>query len=149
MLNLDRFEQTLEVSRAKSLVVVPLDDLEEQSGSVLNRLGEDLEKIALLVIIYEDFKLLQGFNVLLHLNASMLQAFAKSLIIGIGNSQELYSSIFECSDSLDDIWSRECDVLNTSSSVVIAELLNLRFTLTISRFIDGHLYFFVKISDDN
>ena len=42
LLNLNRFEQTFEISSTKSLMIVPLNDLEEQSGSILNRLSEDL-----------------------------------------------------------------------------------------------------------
>ena len=149
LLNLNRFEQTFEISCTESLMIVSLNDFKEQSRSVLNRFSEDLQKITLIVIIYENFKLLKGFNVLVNLYASMLQAFTKSLIIGIRNCQELDSSIFQCRDSLNNIWSRKCYVLNTSTTVVINVLLDLRLPLSISRFINRHLYSFVKISDDN
>lgn len=33
-------------------VVVPLDDLQEESGSVLHRFGEDLEQVALIIKIH-------------------------------------------------------------------------------------------------
>ena len=79
----------------------------------------------------------------------MLQAFAKSFIIGIRNCQELNSSIFKGRDSFDNIWSRKRDVLNTSSTVVIDILLDLRFPLSISRLINWHFHSLVKISDDN
>ena len=40
-------------------VVVPLDDLQEEGGSVLNWLSEDLEQIAIVIKVHQDLKLLQ------------------------------------------------------------------------------------------
>lgn len=54
LLDLDCFEKTLEVSSAKTIMVVSLDDLEEEGRSVLNRLGEDLEEVTLVVVVDKD-----------------------------------------------------------------------------------------------
>src|SRR5262245_27795743 len=54
LLVLDGLEQGLEVPLAEAPGPVALDDLEEEGGSVLHRLGEDLQQVALLVAIDED-----------------------------------------------------------------------------------------------
>ena len=40
-------------------VVVSLYDLHKEGGSVLHRLGEDLEQVAIVVKVHENIKLLQ------------------------------------------------------------------------------------------
>lgn len=39
-------------------MVASLDDLQKHSGSVLYWLGEDLEQVAIVIIIHQDFKFL-------------------------------------------------------------------------------------------
>jgi hypothetical protein len=51
LFNFNGFKQTLEVSCSESMVVVSLDDLKEESGSIFNWLGEDLEEISLIIVI--------------------------------------------------------------------------------------------------
>ena len=41
------------------LVVVPLDDLQEHRGTVLQGLGKDLQQVAIVVIVNQDFQLLK------------------------------------------------------------------------------------------
>ena len=45
LFQLDGLEEGLEVSGAESGVIVPLDDLDEHGGAILERLGEDLERV--------------------------------------------------------------------------------------------------------
>ena len=40
-------------------MVVPLDDLQEERGSVLHGLGEDLEEVATIVVVNQNVQLLQ------------------------------------------------------------------------------------------
>src|SRR5450755_394885 len=54
LLPLDRLEQGLEVALAEALGAVPLDQLEEDRGPVLDRLGEDLQQVAILVPVRQD-----------------------------------------------------------------------------------------------
>ena len=54
-------------SIAADLVVVPLDDLDEDGGPVLHWLGEDLQQVAVVVIVDQDLELLDRVNVFLHL----------------------------------------------------------------------------------
>ena len=40
------------------IVIVPLNDLKEESWAILHVLGEDLQQIATFVIVHKDFQLL-------------------------------------------------------------------------------------------
>ena len=52
-------------------MVVPLDDLYEDGGSVLHGLGEDLQQVAVVVIVDQDLQLLQLGEVLRHLHTRL------------------------------------------------------------------------------
>ena len=41
-------------------MVVALDDFQEERGPVLHRFGEDLQEVAFLVVVHQDFQLLGG-----------------------------------------------------------------------------------------
>jgi 2-keto-4-pentenoate hydratase/2-oxohepta-3-ene-1,7-dioic acid hydratase in catechol pathway len=56
---LDGLEQRLEVADAEAGRAVALDDLVEHRRAVLDRLGEDLQQVALVVAVDEDAELLQ------------------------------------------------------------------------------------------
>ena len=49
-------------------MVVPLDDLYEDGGSVLHGLGEDLQQVAVVVVVDQDLQLLQLGQVFRHLH---------------------------------------------------------------------------------
>ena len=49
-------------------MVVALDDLYEDGGSVLHGLGEDLQQVAVVVIVDQDLQLLQLGQVFRHLH---------------------------------------------------------------------------------
>src|SRR6478735_1241801 len=59
LLALDRLEERLEVALAEAERAVPLDELEEDRRAVAERLGEDLQEVAVLVPVDEDLALLQ------------------------------------------------------------------------------------------
>lgn len=40
------------------IVIVPLNDLKEESWAILHVLGEDLQQIATFIIVHKDFQLL-------------------------------------------------------------------------------------------
>lgn len=95
-------------------VVVPLDDLQEKGWSVLHRFGEDLEEVALVVEVNQDFQFLgrstwhfncskklsckssirliisltqthlQNIQVLLHLDLGSFKLLPKALIVCVG-----------------------------------------------------------------
>src|SRR6476660_2721937 len=54
LLALDRLEQRLEVALAEAQRAVPLDQLEEHRRPVAQRLGEDLQQVAVLVAVDQD-----------------------------------------------------------------------------------------------
>lgn len=64
MFFLDRDEETLEVTSPEAFVVPSLDDLVEESGTVLDWLSEDLQQVSLLIVIEQDLVLLESVNVL-------------------------------------------------------------------------------------
>lgn len=39
-------------------MIVALDDFQEERGPILHGLGEDLQEVAFLVVVYQDFQLL-------------------------------------------------------------------------------------------
>ena len=43
-------------------MVVPLDDLQEHSGPVLHGFGEDLQQVAIVVVVNQDLQLLKLQN---------------------------------------------------------------------------------------
>src|SRR5437016_9327735 len=67
LLALDRFEQRFEVPFAEAARAVPLDDLEEQRGAVLDRLGEDLQEVTFIVAVHEDAQLAELAEILVDL----------------------------------------------------------------------------------
>lgn len=101
-------------------VVVPLDDLQEKGWSVLHRFGEDLEEVALVVEIHQDFQFLerctwhfnwtkerscksstrliispaqthlQNIQVLLHLDLGSFKLLPKALIVCVGRRKEFH-----------------------------------------------------------
>lgn len=101
-------------------VVVPLDDLQEKGWSVLHRFGEDLEEVALVIKINQDFQFLrrctwclnwniersckssarliisltqthlQNIQVLLHLDLGSFKLLPKALIVCVGRWEEFH-----------------------------------------------------------
>src|SRR4051812_8682349 len=59
LLAFDGLEERLEVALAEAEGAVALDQLEEDRRAVTERLGEDLEQVAVLVTVDEDPALLQ------------------------------------------------------------------------------------------
>ena len=71
MLGLNSFEKCLEVSSAETLMVATLDDFEEESWAILERLCEDLKKVALVIVVDEDLLSLKHVDILLHLHVDV------------------------------------------------------------------------------
>lgn len=58
LVQLDSFKQGLEISSTETLVIVSLDDLKEKCWSVLHDFGEDLQQVAVVIIVNQDVKFL-------------------------------------------------------------------------------------------
>ena len=146
LLFLDGDEQTLEISSSKALVVSPLDDLIEKSRPVLNGLGEDLKQVAVLVVVKQDLVLLEGVDVLSHLDAHIRQILADVVVVCVGNAEEFDASFSERADCFNDGLSLEGDVLSSCAVIVIDVFLDLRLLLALGGLVDGHLDVLVVVS---
>src|SRR5689334_5396026 len=87
LLALDGLEEGLEVALAEAERAVPLDDLEEDRGPVAERLGEDLQEVAVLVAVDEDLALLELLDRCAHLADPGAQLVV--LVVGVGGVEEL------------------------------------------------------------
>src|SRR5919107_4414995 len=85
LLALDRLEQRLEVAVAEAARAVALDDLEEDRRAVADRLGEDLQQVALVVAVDEDALLAQVGELVDDLGHPRRDL----LVVGVGDRQEL------------------------------------------------------------
>ena len=120
MIQLNTLEQSFEVAGPETLMVISLDDLKEDSWPILHRLGEDLQKIAIVIIINQNLQFLQLCQVLLHLqyvkniifyflkagiylDFRVCKTLPEQIIIGVWNVEELLSSGPQVGDSLDDV----------------------------------------------
>lgn len=150
LFSLDGFEQGLEVAGAKALVIPPLNHFEEEGGTILERLREDLQQVALLVVVYEDLLALQDVDVLLHLNVDSAKALAQLGVVRVRNLlQELNTAGLHSGDGLNDAFSAHSDVLDASATVVLAVFLDLALFHAVSGLVDRHLDLLVEVGHDD
>src|SRR4051812_48686908 len=135
LLDLDRLEERLEVADAEATGAVPFDDLEEERRAVLDRPGEDLEEVALLVPVGLDPQLLERID----RDADVADAVGELLVVGMGHPQELDAEAAERPDRRHDVVRSEGDVLRAGLAVVIDELLDLALLLARRRLVDRKL----------
>lgn len=139
LLTLDGLEKGLEVSGTETLETTTLDDLNEDSGTILNGLGEDLEQVSTLIEVNKDIQLLDNIQILLNLGRRVSKTETQVLIVGSRNRQELHTTGTEVGDGLDDVLGVEGNVLDTGTTIVLAVLGNLGLLLSSSGLVDGHL----------
>jgi hypothetical protein len=120
-----RREESFEVSRSEALVVLSLDDLAEEGGSVLHGFGEDLQKVSLFIVVNQDFKLLDNIEILLDFGATRGQLDSQVVIVGIWDGQKNAPSFLHASDGINDVVSSDGNVLNTWASIEVNILLDL------------------------
>jgi hypothetical protein len=135
LLQFDGFEQRLEIAFTKALAARTLDDLQKQRRSVLHRLGEDLQEVAVLVSVYKDIIFTYQFPVFFNLSNPV----PDSVVIALRNGEKFESVPSELSDCGQDIRSVKGDMLYTGGVVEVDVLLNLALSLSRSRFVDGKL----------
>ena len=83
LIQLNTLEQSFEVAGPETLMVISLDDLEEDSWPILHRLREDLQEIAIVIIINQNLQFLQFCQVLFNLQSFKSIIFAVKLFKGI------------------------------------------------------------------
>ena len=87
LLALDRLEERLEVALAEAERAVPLDQLEEDRRPVADRLGEDLQQVAVLVAVDQDAALLQLLD--RHPDVADAGPQLGVLVVGVRRGEEL------------------------------------------------------------
>lgn len=131
-------------------MVSTLDDLNEESRSILNGLCEQLEQVALLVVVDEDLLLADDVDVFLDFEAQVLHALEETVIVRVRNFvKEFNTTLFHFADGVHNIVCAQSDMLDAISTVVFNILLDLTLSATISRFIYGHLDVLIEVSDDD
>ena len=130
-------------------MVAPLDDLQEKSRTILDRLGEDLKEVALVVVVDENLLPLQDVDILLHLDVHVGESTPQVVVICIGDLvEELDATRFHASHRLDDVLRAHCDVLHARTTVVLAELLDLTLPHALGWLVDGHLDLLIEVRHD-
>ena len=130
-------------------MVAALDDLVKERRAVLNRLGENLEQVAVLIIVDEDVQLGEHVHVLGDLKVGVLEADLEVLIVRRRHGQELAAARAQGLDRLDDVVGAERNVLRAGAAVKLDILLDLRLALADGGLVDGHLDLFVIVGHDD
>ena len=68
LIQFNALEKSFEVTSPETLMVFPLDYLEEHSRPILHWLREDLQKVPVVIIINQNLQLLQLIQVLRNLD---------------------------------------------------------------------------------
>merc|ERR1719234_2995026 len=92
LVQINALKESFEVARTKTLVVVSLDNFNENSWSILQRLCEDLKKIPIVVIVDQNLQSLDLVNVFLHLEWGLCQSLSEHIVVAVWNVQELHAS---------------------------------------------------------
>src|SRR6187200_2217208 len=144
LLALDGLEQRLEVAVAEAARAVALDDLEEHRRAVADRLGEDLQHVALVVAVDEDAQAAQVLEALLDLADPLRDV----VVVGLGHGQELDPALAHLGDRLDDVAGGDGDVLRAGAAVELEVLVDLRLALALGGLVDRELHEALAVADD-
>src|SRR5579859_4026434 len=136
LFSLDGFEQGFEVALAEGAAALALDDLVEECGTILDRLGEDLQHVAFVVAVDQHAKLLELVNRFVDLADTLLQAG----VVAMRHLQKLDALLLELRDSAQDVVGGQRQVLHTRAAIKIQVLLDLRFPASLGGLVDGELY---------
>jgi non-specific serine/threonine protein kinase len=127
LLALDRLEERLEVALAEAERAVPLDELEEHRRPVADRLGEDLQQVAVLVPVDQDAALAQ----LLDGNPDLADPLPQHRVgvVRVGRGEELDAASAQRVHRLADVRGGEGQVLHAGAAVELQVLVDLRLLL--------------------
>src|SRR5512133_2820890 len=135
LLALDGLEESLEVPLAEGRRAVALDHLEENGRSVLRRLREDLQQIAVLVAVSQDLEALQVGIVL----ADLADAALDLVVVRVRGVEEEHAPLLHRLDGADDVLALQRNVLHAGSVVELEVLLDLALALALCRLVDREL----------
>jgi len=131
-------------------MIATLDDLEEKRGAILNRLGEDLKEVTLVIVVDKDLVALQNIDIFGHLEVGADETFAKLVVISVRDLlEELDAASLHSLDSLDDALCAHSDVLDAGATVVVAELLDLTLLHAVCGLIDWHLDLLIEVDHND
>ena len=146
LVSLNRFEERFEVASSKSIVVSALDHLKEKRGAVLERFGEDLQEVTLVIVIDENPLTLDRVEVLLHLDVNVSEAGPQVVIICVRDRlEENDTTGLHALHGVDDVLGTHRDMLNTRATIILTELLDLALPHACRRLIDRHLDLLIEI----
>src|SRR5437773_3819700 len=132
---LDRLEEGLEVPLSEAAASLSLDDLVEDGRTVLDRFGEQLEEVALLVPVDEDSQARERVDVLV----DRPDARREHLVVRGRNREERHAAVAKPRHGVDDVRRRERDVLHARAAVEIEVLLDLGFPFSLGPLVDRQL----------
>src|SRR5215469_959217 len=139
LVKLDRFEKRLEVSFAKALVALALDDLVEHRAD--HRFGKDLQQQSFLAAIDEDLVARQPRQIL----AVPRQPFVDELVIRVRRIEECDAVPAKRLDGRINIPGRQRDMLDTLAVIGLKIFLDLVDAARMAtRFIDRNADFAVR-----
>ncbi len=130
-------------------MISTLNDLVEKRWSIFDRLGEDLQQIAMFIVVDQDAQFLKRIEVLSDLDRRFGEFLAQRGVVGLWHAQELHTTKTQVVDSFDDVLRAQGDVLHASTAVEFDVLLNLAFPQARGRLVDWHLHDFVVIGNDS
>lgn len=149
LLSFNSFKQRFEITRSKTGEIISLNDFEKDSWPVGERLGENLQQVTRLIEVDKDVQLLNRVKILIQHHVASFQPLLDGGIVRMRYFDELHTTLLQIGDASDDILGQKCNVLYSSSSVEINELLNLRPSKANSWFIQWHLDGTVLGSNDH
>jgi len=117
------------------LRAAPLNDLEEESRPVLDRLGENLEQIALIIAINQDTQ----FGQFAQIFPDRTDPFGQHLVVGRWHLEERDVIGGHGPHAGNDVAGRQRDVLHAQAVVIFKELINLGPAPALGRLVDGKL----------
>jgi len=85
-------EQALEVTGTEAPEVSSLDDLNEDGGSVFERLSEELQQVAVVIIIDQQAQLFNSIDVFLDFDAEVGEGLSEVVVVGLGDGEEFNTS---------------------------------------------------------
>ena len=107
LLLLHRHEQSLEVAHSETVMVLSLDELVEERGSVGEGLAEDLQEVAVFVEVDENVVILQQREVFFDVELVLVHLFLQDPVVRSRRWQELHAAFLshymllaKCSPSL-------------------------------------------------
>src|SRR5207244_1872646 len=136
LLVLDRLEQRLEVPLAEAARAFALDDLEEERGAILERLREELQQVALVVLVDEDVQRAD----LVHRLLDLADALRQLLVVRVGDGQELDAVRLQALHGGDDVAAEQRDVLHAGAAVPLEVLVDLALLAAGRGLVDRELH---------